>query len=73
MKVIMVKFGGPKGERMDIRSVFLWGTWFSCNEQKDRQEGLFYNLGERLAVVGGNYLQGGKGPVHRRRVLDGST
>jgi len=30
-------------------------------------------LGERLAVVGGNYLQEGKGPVYRRRVLGGST
>jgi len=30
-------------------------------------------LGERLAIVEGNSLQVGEGPVHRRRVLDGST
>jgi len=29
--------------------------------------------GERIAVAGGNCLQEGEGPVHRRRVLDGLT
>jgi len=34
---------------------------------------LWVVLDERLAVVEGNYLQGGERPVHRRRVLGGST
>jgi len=56
---------------------FSLGAWFSCDEQKNRQEGLFFNLGctrQGLAVVGENCLQGGEEePVHRRKVLDGST
>jgi len=76
MNVVMVKFGGSKGEWVGTRSVFLLGTWFSCVEQKDRQEGFFFNLGllgERPTVAVGNCLQEGEGPVHRKRVLDGSA
>jgi len=35
---------GSKGEWKGTRSVFLW-PWFSCVEQKDHQEGFFFNLG----------------------------
>jgi len=45
MNVVTVKFGDSKGEWMGTRSVFLLGAWFSCVEQKDRQTGLFFNVG----------------------------
>jgi len=58
MKVVTVKFEeeGVQGERMGIKSVFLLVGWFFCDEQKNHQEGIFFNLGcslldERLAVV----------------------
>jgi len=72
MKVVTVKFGGSKGEWMDIRSVFLWGFGFSGMSRRiaRRVSSLIWVvLDERLAVVG-NCLQGGE--VHRRRVLGGS-
>jgi len=33
--------GGVDGHKIS----FSLGAWFSCVEQKDRQEGLFFNLG----------------------------
>jgi len=46
MKLVMVKLGGggPR-EGVDGHKInFSLGAWFSCDEQKDRQEGLFFNL-----------------------------
>jgi len=45
MNVVTVKFGGSKGEVDGKKISFSLGAWFSCVEQKDRQEGLFFNLG----------------------------
>jgi len=60
---------------MGIRSVFLWGPGFpllSRTRIARRVSFLVWVvLGERLAVVGENYLQEGEGPVSRKRVLDG--
>jgi len=44
MKVVTVKFGvqgGVDGHKIS----FSLGSWFSCDEQKDCQESLFFNLG----------------------------
>jgi len=64
--------GGVDGHKISFSLV----AWFSCVEQKivRRVSSLIWVvLGERLAVVGGNCMQKGEGPVHRRRVLDGSS
>jgi len=67
MKVVTVKFGvqgGADGHKIS----FSLGDWFSCDEQKDRQEGLFFNLvvlyEKKLAAVGENCLLGGVEPVY---------
>jgi len=44
MNVVTVKFRGSKGSGW-AQDRFSLGAWFSCVEQKDRQEGLFFNLG----------------------------
>jgi len=48
INVVPVKFffwgGGPKGAGRHKISLSL-GACFACVEQKDRQEGLFFNLG----------------------------
>jgi len=67
---------GSKGEWMGTRSVFLWGPGFLVLSRRiaRRVSSLIWAvLGERPAVVGGNCLQEGEGPVHRKRVLDGSA
>jgi len=71
MNLVTGKFGGSK--RVNGHKIsFSLGAWFSCVEQKNRQEGLFWVvLGERPAVVGENCLQEGEGPINRKRVLDG--
>jgi len=72
MKVVIMKFGGSKGERMGIRSVFLWGLAFLVMSRRiaRRVSSLVcVVLSERLAVVGGNCLQRGVRPVRRRQVL----
>jgi len=75
MKVVTVKFGGVQGGVDGHKISFSLGTWFSCDEQKVRQEDLFFNLGcigqEAIAAVGGNCLRRGGGPFHRRQVLGG--
>jgi len=76
MNVVMVKFGGSKGEWMGTRSVFPWGAGFPVMSRRiaRRVSSLIWVvLGDRLAFAGGNCLQEGEGPVHRRRVFDGST
>jgi len=45
MNVVMVKFGGIQRGVKGQKISFSLGAWFSCVEQKDRQEGLFFNLG----------------------------
>jgi len=44
MKVVIVKFGGVQGETNGHKISFSLGVLFFCDEQKDRQEGLFFNL-----------------------------
>jgi len=68
--------GGFKGEWMGTRSVFLWEPGFPVLSRRiaRRVSSLIWAArGERLAVVGENCLQEGEGPVHRKRVLDGSA
>jgi len=46
MKVVTVKFEGSKGEVDGHKITFSLGIfWFSCDEQKDCEEGLFFSLG----------------------------
>jgi len=45
MNEVTVKFGGSKGGVDGHKISFSLGAWFSCVEQRDRQEGLFFNLG----------------------------
>jgi len=55
---------------MGTRSVFLWRPGFPVLSRRiaRRVSSLIWIvLGERLAVVEGNCLQNGKGPVHNRR------
>jgi len=62
------------GASFDERSVFSWGPGFPVMSRRiaRRVSSLIWvALGERLAVVGGNCLQEGEGPVYRRLVLDG--
>jgi len=61
---------------MGTRSVFIWGPSFPVLSKRiaRRVSSLIWVvLGERLAVVGENCLQEGKGPVRRKRVHDGSA
>jgi len=61
MKVVTVKFGVQRGvDGHKIR--FSLGAWFSYDEQKDRQECLFFNLGRtgREASRCGRKLYAGK-------------
>jgi len=44
MSVVTVKFEGTRGSGR-AQDQFFSGAWFSCVEQKDRQKGLFFNLG----------------------------
>jgi len=45
IKVSTVKFGGLKASKgLGTKSDLLWGAWFSCDEQKDCQECLFFRL-----------------------------
>jgi len=44
MKVVTVKFGGVQGRVDGHKISFSLGAWFPCVEQKDRQEGIFFNL-----------------------------
>jgi len=65
-----------KEEWMSTRSVFSCGPSFPVMNRRiaRRVSSLIWVvLGERLAVAGGNCLQEGKGPVYRRRMLDGSA
>jgi len=45
MKVVKVKFGGSKGGVDGHKNRLSLEAWLYCDEQKDRQEGLFFNLG----------------------------
>jgi len=59
---------------MGIRSIFL-EVWLFCDKQKDRQEGLFFNLsgtGREASCCRGK-LCAREAKVHRRRVLGGLT
>jgi len=40
MKVVTIKFGGPR-ELKEHNIRFSLGAWFSCDEQKDCQESNF--------------------------------
>jgi len=78
VKAVTVKFGGFKGETGGHKISFSPGAWFSCDEQKDSQKGLFFNLSctELEAYCCRGKLSVGRRrvqPVHRRRVLGGST
>jgi len=78
MNVVTVKYGSPKSkeEWMGARLVFLWETVFSVvNRRIARRVSslIWVALGEKIAIVGGNCLQEGKGPVHRKRVLADTT
>jgi len=76
MNVVMVKFEESKGEWIGTRLVFLWGPGFSVLSRKITRRAsssIWVSLSERPAVVGGNCLQEGIGPVHRKQVLDGSA
>jgi len=70
MNMVMVKFGtGSKREWMGTRSVSPWGPGFPLISRRiaRRVSSLIWVvLGKRLAAAGGNCLQGGEGPVHRR-------
>jgi len=57
---------------MGTRSVFLWWPGFPVLSRRISFL-IWVVLGERLAVVGGNCLQEGEGPVRIKRVLDGSA
>jgi len=75
MKVVTVNFERSKGEWMGIRSVFLWGFDFPVMSRRVARRVSSSNLdctGREASCCRGNCLQGGEGPVHRRRVL-GST
>jgi len=45
MNVVTVKFEGSQGRVDGHKISFSLGAWFSCVEQKDRLEGLIFNLG----------------------------
>jgi len=65
MKVIAVMDqGGADGHKIS----FSLGAWFSCDEQKDREEGLFFNLGctEREASCCRGKLSAGRKRYRRR-------
>jgi len=70
MNAITVEVGGSKGEWMGIRSVF---PVLSRRIARRVSSLIWVVLGERLAVVGKSCLQEDEGPVHRKRVLDGSA
>jgi len=44
MNVVTMKFGGIQGGVDGYKISFSLGAWFSSDEQKVRQEGLFFNL-----------------------------
>jgi len=76
MNVVTVKFGEIQKEQMGIRSVLLWGLDFPVMSRRNAKRVSFLIwvvLGERLAVVGENCLQGAKGAIQRRQVLGGLT
>jgi len=77
MNVVTVKFGeGSKGGVDGHKISFSMGAWFSCVEQKDRQEGLFFNLGftgREASYCRGKLSAGRRRAVRRKRVLDGSA
>jgi len=68
-----VKFVGSKG-RVDGHKIrFTLGAWFSCDKQKDRQEGLFFSqMDEKLNVVGISYIWGSAGLIRRRQMVSDS-
>jgi len=45
MNVVTVKFGEVQGGVDGYKMSFSLGAWFFCVQQKDLQEGLFFNLG----------------------------
>jgi len=80
VKVVMHgEVSGSKGERMGIRSDFLWGLGFPVMSKRiaSRVFSLVWvALDERLNfthVVGENCLQEANGPVRRRQVLGDLT
>jgi len=63
MSVVTVKLGEFQGGSGWAQDQFFSGGWFSCDEQKDRQEGFFFNLDctrREATVLGENCLQEGK-------------
>jgi len=74
MKVVTLKFervqGGVDGHKI------LWGLGFPVMSSRIARKIfslVWVALDERLTVVRENYLQGGEGPICKRRVLGDST